>query len=145
MTWEKWEIRSTEITSHFLLWNQKTKSLIMCQALTSLVQQRKSWDENGNFNSGAMSCNFLYCFNSPNFHLILFFLVFLLLWLFSVCMHGFFLSQAFLPEIQDGFSTLVASFIQYEFPGCTVPDRFWSAFVKYCSNGNIWPKNQEQI
>lgn len=63
MKWERWEMRSTEITLHFLLWNQKTKSLITLSVSNqSSATGEKRRDENENFNNGTISYNFFWSF-----------------------------------------------------------------------------------
>lgn len=46
MKWERWEMRSPEITLHFLLWNQKTNSLITLSVSnqSSATGRKQRWE-----------------------------------------------------------------------------------------------------
>lgn len=73
MKWERWEMRSPEITLHFLLWNQKTNSLITLSVSnqSSATGRKQRWEWKFKQLHKLLQFLFFYPFNAYNFQLTL--------------------------------------------------------------------------
>lgn len=136
MKWERWEMRSTEITLHFLLWNQKTKSLITL----SVSNQSSATGEKAEMRMEILTMAqyliiFLDPFSSSNFHLTLLLPVSLFLvvffWLYArlyavPSIFGWNVTWLFYPSVVFSIHCL--------YPVCATPDKIHSHF-----HAALWP------
>lgn len=147
MKQERWEIRSTEKILHFFSVKSKNKGLISLPGInqSSAIVKKMRWK--WNFFTTAKCLIILWILSIHPTYTCLSFIqsLYLHFFFFFMHVHTFSPFQVFLPEMQHGFSVLIASSALFMFPACTVSSQFSFIF-----HADLWqwqhmtPKSQSR-